>query len=84
MGRAARGDHVTAVAADSWYRGPSLLALLETLPSAQDEAGPALALPVQYGLIAIDWYGMYSIFIPVYAFLLLPILAVHFSNFIVQ
>ena len=45
---ALRGDHVTAVAPDSWYRGPSLLALLETLPSAQDEAGPALALPVQY------------------------------------
>jgi phosphatidate cytidylyltransferase len=32
-------------------------------------------LPVQYVLIWIDWYGLYSIFIPVYAFLLLPILA---------
>ena len=32
-----------------------------------------VALPVQYGLIAIDWYGMYAIFVPVYAFLLLPI-----------
>jgi phosphatidate cytidylyltransferase len=30
-------------------------------------------LPAQYALIAIDWYGMFSIFIPVYAFLLLPI-----------
>jgi phosphatidate cytidylyltransferase len=30
-------------------------------------------LPVQYYLIAIDWYGLYSIFIPVYAFLLLPV-----------
>lgn len=35
-----------------------------------------VALPVQYWLIWIDWYGLYSIFIPVYAFLLLPIVAV--------
>ncbi|GAB1150444.1 phosphatidate cytidylyltransferase [Shewanella algae] len=33
------------------------------------------ALPVQYLLIAIHWYGMFSIFIPVYLFLLMPILA---------
>ncbi|WP_345855906.1 phosphatidate cytidylyltransferase [Shewanella algae] len=33
------------------------------------------ALPVQYLLIAILWYGMFSIFIPVYLFLLMPILA---------
>jgi phosphatidate cytidylyltransferase len=32
-------------------------------------------LPVQYWLIAVDWYGLYSIFIPVYAFLLMPIIA---------
>jgi phosphatidate cytidylyltransferase len=34
-----------------------------------------VALPVQYFLVAIEWYGLYSIFIPVYAFLMLPILA---------
>ena len=34
-----------------------------------------VALPVQYALIWIDWYGLYSIFIPVYCFLVLPILA---------
>ncbi|MNF34522.1 Phosphatidate cytidylyltransferase [compost metagenome] len=34
-----------------------------------------LALPLQYLLIAVDWYGLFSIFIPVYVFLLLPILA---------
>jgi len=33
-------------------------------------------LPVQYALIYSDWYGMYSIFIPVYAFLFLPIVSV--------
>lgn len=32
-------------------------------------------LPVQYYLIWQNWYGLYSIFIPVYAFLLLPILS---------
>lgn len=32
-------------------------------------------LPAQYLLIGIQWYGLFSIFIPVYMFLLLPILA---------
>ena len=35
-----------------------------------------IVLPFQYFLVWIDWYGLYSIMIPVYAFLLLPILAV--------
>jgi phosphatidate cytidylyltransferase len=30
-------------------------------------------LPLQYVLVAIDWYGLFAILIPVYAFLLLPI-----------
>src|SRR5690606_25350239 len=34
-----------------------------------------LVLPVQYLLIGHGWYGLFSIFIPVYVFLLLPILA---------
>jgi phosphatidate cytidylyltransferase len=33
-----------------------------------------VVLPIQYYLIWIEWYGLYSIFIPVYVFLLLPIL----------
>ncbi|MBL1434862.1 MAG: phosphatidate cytidylyltransferase [Rhodobacteraceae bacterium] len=33
-------------------------------------------LPLQYYMIWMDWYGMFSIFIPVYAFLLMPIVAV--------
>lgn len=35
-----------------------------------------IVLPVQYYLVATDWYGLYAIFIPVYAFLLMPIIAV--------
>ena len=34
-----------------------------------------VALPVQYALVWIEWYGLYAIFIPVYAFLILPIFA---------
>ncbi len=34
-----------------------------------------VVLPIQYVLIAADWYGLYSIFIPVYAFLFMPIIA---------
>lgn len=34
-----------------------------------------IALPAQYLLIWFDWYGLFAIFIPVYAFLVLPILA---------
>lgn len=38
-------------------------------------AGFFLILPLQYGFIWIDWYGLYSIFVPVYVFLLLPVLS---------
>jgi phosphatidate cytidylyltransferase len=34
-----------------------------------------VALPLQYLFVAQNWYGMFSIFIPVYGFLFLPILA---------
>ncbi len=34
-----------------------------------------VVLPIQYVLIWMPWYGLYSIFIPVYAFLILPIAA---------
>ncbi len=34
-----------------------------------------LVLPVQYALVWTGWYGLFAIFIPVYAFLVLPILA---------
>ncbi|MBA4178770.1 MAG: sulfate adenylyltransferase, partial [Leptothrix sp. (in: Bacteria)] len=45
---ALRGDNVTAPLRAPWYSGPSLLQLLESLPSAQEaDAGP-LSLPVQY------------------------------------
>lgn len=52
-----------------------------TLMPTRDSDYPALiaafyvALPVQYLLIATHWYGLFSIFIPVYLFLLMPILS---------
>lgn len=38
-------------------------------------AGFFVVLPIQYGLVGADWYGLFSIFIPVYAVLLMPFLA---------
>jgi phosphatidate cytidylyltransferase len=35
-----------------------------------------ILIPVQYYLIASKWYGLFAIFIPVYAFLLLPCFSV--------
>jgi len=35
-----------------------------------------IVLPMQYYFIWVGWYGMYSIFIPVYVFLLMPIVSV--------
>ena len=46
-----------------------------------------IILPLQYYMIWMDWYGMFSIFIPVYAFLLMPIVAVvkgETENFLVR
>lgn len=34
-----------------------------------------VVLPVQYWLVGIDWYGLFAVFIPVYAFLFLPVLS---------
>jgi phosphatidate cytidylyltransferase len=34
-----------------------------------------LILPLQYWFVLTDWYGMYAVFVPVYAFLLLPVLS---------
>jgi phosphatidate cytidylyltransferase len=34
-----------------------------------------VALPIQYYLVWIEWYGLFSIFIPVYGFLLMPVIA---------
>lgn len=38
--------------------------------------GYFLFLPLQYYLVATDWYNLFAILIPVYAFVLLPIAAV--------
>jgi sulfate adenylyltransferase subunit 1 len=52
---ALRGDNVTRAPAEdpsqpwaSWYTGPSLLELLERLPTTQERTEGALLLPVQY------------------------------------
>ena len=34
-----------------------------------------VVLPFQYWLVLTDWYGLYSVYIPVYVFLLLPVIS---------
>jgi phosphatidate cytidylyltransferase len=65
------------------FAGASFTALREFITLTETRRGDHYALlaaffvvlPVQYILVALDWYGLYSIFIPVYGFLLMPILA---------
>jgi sulfate adenylyltransferase subunit 1 len=45
---ALRGDNVTQPLDASWYDGPSLLQLLERLPTAQERKVGDLLIPVQY------------------------------------
>jgi len=45
---ALRGDNVTQPLDADWYQGPSLLQLLESLPTAQERTVGDLLIPVQY------------------------------------
>lgn len=62
----------------------SFLALREVITLTPSRPGDHRALfwsffiitPLQYWLIAIDWYGMFTILIPVYAFLFIPLRSV--------
>ena len=55
---------------------PALKEFLTLVPARHADRMPVLwmfiAIPINYGLIGIDWYGLFIIFIPVYAFLFLP------------
>ncbi len=71
-----RGVHVLFFLI-SFYALREFLSLAYTRRSDHNAMAAAffIALPLQYFLIWIEWYGLYSIFIPVYAFLVLPILS---------
>ncbi len=45
---ALRGDNVTLPLAVDWYRGPTLLQLLESLPTLEEASNATFCLPVQY------------------------------------
>ena len=55
---ALRGDNVTTPIDAPWYRGPSLLQLLEQLPATQERHTGPLSLPVQYVAREGDGTGM--------------------------
>ena len=74
------GRTVTLVlfALTSFYCLREFITLTPTRPGDHRSVAAAfyLFIPLQYYLIAIDWLTMFSILIPVYAFLVLPVLSV--------
>jgi phosphatidate cytidylyltransferase len=74
------GKTVTLVlfALTSFYCLREFITLTPTRPSDHRPVAAAfyLFLPLQYYLIGISWQSLFSIAIPVYAFLLLPVLSV--------
>lgn len=76
---------VLAIVSPAWaaagiFAAVSFLALKEYLtliPTRQADHLPLvwayLTIPLQYYWVAAGWYGMFTIFIPIYAFLFLPL-----------
>ena len=73
-----RGVTLVLFALTSFYCLREFITLTPTRPADHRAVAAAfyLFIPLQYVLIAVDWPSLFSIAIPVYAFLLLPILAV--------
>jgi len=75
-----QGERPPGALATLKERFPSLLAFQHEAPTRTADHYALLAafyliLPLQYYFISVGWYGLFSVFIPVYGFLLLPILA---------
>lgn len=74
------GQTVTLVlfALTSFYCLREFITLTPTRPADHRSVAAAfyLFIPLQYFLVGIDWLSLFSIAIPVYAFLILPMLAV--------
>jgi phosphatidate cytidylyltransferase len=74
LGRAAT---LVLFALASFYALREFVSLTPTRPADVPPLAGAfyVLLPLQYVFIALNWYGMFSILVPVYGFLLVPILA---------
>ena len=72
-----KGAVVILFALMSFYSLREFVSLLQTRRGDHHAISVAffIVLPLQYWLVWDEWYGLYAILIPVYAFLLLPILA---------
>jgi phosphatidate cytidylyltransferase len=74
------GRRVTLVlfALTSFYSLREFLSIAPTRPEDHSAVAASfyLFLPLQYWLIAVDWQTMFSILVPVWAFLALPVLSV--------
>ena len=62
----------------SWFALREFMTLTPTRPGDHRALSVSfvIAIPLQYALIADQWYALFSILIPVYGFLLLPSLSV--------
>jgi phosphatidate cytidylyltransferase len=71
------GATILLMALTSFYTLREFVSLTPTRPADVPQLALAfyVFLPLQYWLIWVDWYGLFAILIPVYAFLLLPSLA---------
>ena len=69
---------IVLFALTSFYCLREFLSITPTRPEDHRAIAAAfyLFIPLQYWLIAVDWQTLFSILIPVWAFLLLPVLAV--------
>lgn len=72
-----RGGVVALFFFASFYALRESVTLLRTRRADHPAVAVAffVVLPAQYALVWSGWYGLFSIFVPVYAFLVLPILA---------
>ena len=66
-----------AIVAFAWISFLALKEYLSLIPTRRADRVVLLlaylAVPMQYGWIMCEWYGMFIIFIPVYMFLILPL-----------
>lgn len=81
LGVALAGGWATTIALFALLSFYALREFLSLTPTRPADHWPLIAafyvfLPAQYVLIGLDWYGLFSILIPTYGFLLLPSLGV--------
>lgn len=77
-------DRITAIAFFALVSWLALREYLRLIPMRESDVRlrwwAYLAIPIQYAWVAVNWYEMFIVFVPVYVFLLLPARAVIGGN----